>query len=159
MGNYGADTIHTPAIQTVIGECLYNGDFSGASVKMAKYFDNFNQYAYRSPDDRPHTYLFHTFKGYSQGEWNEVIAYSNEFDQETLEQMVKGEFDAYYKGEVYITAVQHAKVFTASDGSEILDWEDDDFYDYQEVVQEFFTLTADYILDTYSLEVLPEVEG
>jgi hypothetical protein len=158
MVHYSSTGEHTSAIETVIGECLYNGDFADASVKIGNYFDNANKYAYRSPEDKPYNYVFKTFKGYGQGEWNEVVAYSNQNDQEALERLVE-EFDTYYKGEVYEVSVEYAKVFTATDGEELLKWEVDNDYDYTEVVQEFFTLTADFILDTYGLEVVIEVEG
>jgi hypothetical protein len=152
MADYSSNSDHTDAIQTIIGDSKYQGNTSEASVKIAKYLDSVNQFAFRSPDDLEYAYVFHTFKGYSQGEWNEVVAYSNQNDQEALERLVE-EFDTYYKGEVYEVSVEHTKVFTATDGEELLKWEVDNDYDYTEVVEEFFTLTADFIKSTYGLEV------
>ena len=152
MSAYTTDSEHENAIQTVIGDCRYNGDFADANVKIGNYLDNFNKYAYRSPDDKPYNYLFHTLKGYSQGEWNQVVAYSKELTQEQLESEIKL-VDTWYKGEVYLVNVQKAKIYTADDGSQITDWDYDDEYACAEVVEEFFTLTAEFIYDTFGLEV------
>jgi hypothetical protein len=159
MAEYSSNSEHTNAIQEIIGDHKYKGDFSMAIYKIGKYLDNANKYAHRSPDDLEYAYVFHTLKGYSQGEWNEVVAYSNQFSQEQLEELVKGELDTFYKGEVYEVSVEHAKVFTSQDGEELLKWETDTDFDYTEVVEEFFTLTADFIQSTYGLEVVIEVEG
>jgi hypothetical protein len=159
MADYSSNSDHTDAIQTIIGDNKYQGNLNDASVKIAKYLDSVNQFAFRSPDDLPYAYVFHTLKGYGQGEWNEVVAYSNQFSQEQLEEIVKGEIDTFYKGEVYEVSVQHAKVFTSQDGEELLQWDTDTDFECVEVVQEFFTLTADFVYETYGLEVLLEVEG
>jgi hypothetical protein len=159
MAEYTANSEHTDAIQMIIGDNRYQGNLNDTSVKIAKYLDSANQFAFRSPDDLPYAYVFHTLKGYGQGEWNEVVAYSNQMNQTELEGMIKNTIDTHYKGEVYEVSVEHAKVFTAQDGAELLQWETDTDFDYAEVVQEFFTLTADFVYETYGLEVLLEVEG
>jgi hypothetical protein len=159
MADYVSSSDYSQGIQEIIGDHRYKGDFTMAIYKIGKYLDNANKYAHRSPDDLEYVYTFHTLKGYSQGEWNEVVAYSNQFSQEQLEEIVKGEIDTFYKGEVYEVSVQHAKVFTSQDGEELLKWDTDEDFEYVEVVEEFFTLTADFIQETYGLEVLPEVEG
>lgn len=155
MMEYTANSEHSDALQTIIGDNRYKGNFSGISVKISKYLDDANQFAFRSPDDLPYAYTFHTLKGYSQGEWNDVVAYSNQMNQAELEGMVKGELDTWYKGEVYTVMVQQAKVYTATDGTEILDWSADHNFMFSQVVQEFFTLTADYVYEVYGLEVMP----
>lgn len=153
--DYTSNSEHSDALQTIIGDHRYKGSFSGISVKIAKYLDDVNQFAFRSPDDLPYAYVFHTFKGYSQGEWNEVVAYSNQFSQEQLEEVVKGDLDTYYKGEVYEVSVEKAKVFIANDGTELLQWYTDEAFHVAEVVEEFFTLTADFVYEVYGLEVMP----
>jgi len=152
MSAYTTDSEHENAIQTIIGKCLYDGQFAKASIMVSQYFDNYNKYAHRSPNDKPYAYLVYELKGYSQGEWNQVVAYSNELDQAELESSMKL-VDAWYKGEVYLVNVQKAKVYTADDGSQITDWDYDDGYSCFEVVEQFFTLTADYVYDTFGLEV------
>lgn len=159
MADYNSASVYSQDIQSIIGDGRYKGDFSMAIYKIGKYLDNANKYAHRSLDDLEYAYVFHTFKGYGQGEWNEVVAYSNQFSQEQLEELVKGDLDTFYKGEVYDVFVQHAKVYVANDGSSLLEWETDDDFECVEVVEEFFTLTADFVYELYGLEVMPEVEG
>lgn len=154
--DYNSNSVYSQDIQSIIGDGRYKGDFSMAIYKIGKYLDNANKYAHRSPDDLEYAYVFHTFKGYGQGEWNEVVAYSNQLSQEQLEEIVKGELDTFYKGEVYGVFVQYAKVYVANDGSSLVDWETDTDFEYVEVVQEFFTLTADFVYETYGLEVIVE---
>lgn len=156
---YASSSIYSRDIQAIISDHSYKGDFSMAIYIIGKYLDNANKYAHRSPDDLEYVYTFHTFKGYGQGEWNEVIAYSNQFSQEQLEELVKGEIDTFYKGEVYEVSVQHAKVFTSPDGEVRFEWDTDTDFECVEVTQEFFTLTADFIQETYGLKVVIEVEG
>jgi len=153
MASYVSNSDYSNDIQSIIGDGRYKGDFSMAIYKIGKYLDNANKYAHRSPDDLEYAYVFHTFKGYSQGEWNEVVAYSNQLSQEELEGIVKEELDTYYKGEVYDVFVQKATVFTSPDGDVRLEWDTDEDFECVEVVQEFFTLTADFVQETYGLEV------
>lgn len=152
---WNTDSGHSDAIATIISDSKYQGNFADTSLKIAKYFDNANQYAYRSPEDRPYAYVFHSFKGYSQGEWNDAVAYSNTYTMESLEDMVNTRLDNFYKGELYLVSVERAKVFTALDGSTITEWHTDHNYEVHEVLEQFFVLTADFIYENYELEVQP----
>jgi hypothetical protein len=105
-------------------------------------------------------FLIYGLKGFSQGEWHEMVIYSPDktWEIEQLQGMAEY-FDALFAGEVYRVSVEYAKVFTANDGETRTEWITDEDFGYSEVVEKLFTLNADWIKDTYGFEVLPEVEG
>jgi len=123
-------------------------------------WDNTNQAVidYFTAEQVP--FVIYNLKGFSQSEWHDVVIYDIKKTW-TPEQLAGiGEYiDAMFAGEVYETKVQHAKVYTAKDGSEIVEWLDSEDYYPNTVTEKLFNLNADYILDTFSLEVIPEVEG
>jgi hypothetical protein len=145
MAYYTANSTYSNGIQDIIGDALYLGDFGKVKGLISDYLNS-------GVDKVPH--LFYELKGYGQGEWNEVVVYpmSNP-ENYTLDELKNAmtEIDAYYKGEVYLIHIERAKVYTADDGSTITKWEQDEDYAYTEVVQEFFELDKDYVLNNFGL--------
>ena len=141
MAHYTGHSIHSNAIQEIIGEAIYLGDFDKVKGLISDYLNG---------EKVP--YLFYELKGYSQGEWNDVVVYpiSNP-ENYTLDELKNAmtEIDAYYKGEVYLVQRQFAKVYTADDGSVYREWLNDDDYAYVEVVQEFFEITPEFVAENY----------
>ena len=141
MATFGSNTEHSNAIHTIIADSLYLGDFANTKKQISKYLDSNNV---------PH--LFYELKGYSQGEWNEVVAYGENGTMALADlEFLINSVDTYYKGEVYLIHIERAKVYTADDGSTITKWEQDEDYAYTEVIQEFFELDKDYVLNNFGL--------
>jgi hypothetical protein len=141
MAHFGSNTELSNAIQLLVSDSVYYGDFANTKKQIGDYLNS---------KGVPH--LFHELKGYSQGEWNEVVVYgeSGSMALGDLEFLINS-VDTYYKGEVYLVNVERAKVYTADDGSTITKWEQDEDYAYTEVVQEFFKLDKDYVLNNFGL--------
>ncbi len=132
---------YSNAIHTIIGDSLYQGDFANTEKQISKYLDS---------KGVPH--LFYELKGYSQGEWSRVVAYGEKGTMALADlEFLINSVDTYYKGEVYLVSIEKAKVYTADDGSTITEWEQDEDYAYTEVVQEFFELDKDYVLNNFGL--------
>ena len=143
MRPYTANSTYSNGIQDIIGDALYLGDFGKVKGLISDYLNS-------GVDKVPH--LFYELKGYSQGEWNEVVVYPiNNPENYTLDELKNAmtEIDAYYKGEVYLVQRQKAKVYTADDGSIYREWLNDDDYAYVEVVQEFFEITPEFVAENY----------
>jgi hypothetical protein len=107
-------------------------------------------------------YVLTDLKGFSQGEWHDVVIYDNGTSSPwSLEQLNNfAEFvDALFAGEVYDVYVQNAKTYTADDGSTITQWETDEDFELITVPEKLFALNADFISSHYGLEVVPEVQG
>lgn len=105
-------------------------------------------------------FVIYHLKGFSQGEWHDVVIYDpkKSWTPEQLEG-IGNYVDAIFSGEVYDVKVQQAKVYTAKDGSEVVEWLDSNEYFPETVTEKLFILKAEYIYDTFGLEVIPEVEG
>ena len=105
-------------------------------------------------------YVIKELKGFSQGEWHDVVIYAldNAWTTEQLEGVAE-EFDALFAGEVYRIEVLHAKTYTASDGDTVTQWLHDESFGYTQVTEKLFTLNADFIKDVFNLEVVLEVQG
>lgn len=105
-------------------------------------------------------FVIYHLRGFSQGEWHDVVIYDPKRVWTTEGLTNIGEYiDAMFAGEVYDVKVQQAKVYTAKDGSEVVEWLDSDEYFPETVTEKLFILKAEYIYDTFGLEVIPEVEG
>jgi hypothetical protein len=141
IAHFGTDTELSNAIQVLVSDSVYLGDFTNTEKQISDYLNS-----------KGVAHLFYELKGYSQGEWSRVVAYSNtgELGLDDLNSLMDS-VDAYYKGEVYLVNVEKAKVYTADDGSTITEWEQDEDYAYTEVVQEFFELDKDYVLNNFGL--------
>jgi hypothetical protein len=139
MAHFGTDTELSNGIQSIVGDSVYQGDFANTKKQIGKYLDS---------KGVPH--LFYELKGYSQGEWNEVVVYGKGLSKGDLESLIKS-IDTYYKGEVYLVHIEKAKVYTADDGSTLTEWIQDEDYAYTEVIQEFFELDKDYVLNNFGL--------
>ena len=138
---FTANSKYSNGIQEIIGEAIYLGDFDKVKKLISDYLN-----AEKVP------YLFYELKGYSQGEWNEVVVYPiTNPENYTLDELKNAmtEIDAYYKGEVYLVQRQFAKVYTADDGSTYREWLNDDDYAYVEVVQEFFEISPEFVAENY----------
>jgi len=103
-------------------------------------------------------FIITCLKGFSQGEWHDMVIYSPDKSW-TTEQLngVAVEFDALFAGEVYRIEVLNAKTYTATDGDTVTKWIHDESFGYTQVTEKLFDLTAGFIKDTFDLEV--EVEG
>lgn len=137
MAHYTGHSIHSNAIQSIIGEAIYLGDFDKVKGLITDYLN---------AEKVPH--LFYELKGYSQSEWNDVVVYPiTNPELYTLDELknAMAEIDAYFKGETYLIQRQVAKVYTADDGSTYTEWLDDFDFDCVEVVQEFFEITKEFV--------------
>jgi hypothetical protein len=139
MAHFGSDTELSNAIQVLVSDSVYQGDFANTKKQIGDYLTG---------QGVPH--LFYDLKGYGQGEWNDVVAYGKGLSEGDLASLMAS-IDTYYKGEVYLIHIERAKVYTADDGSTITKWEQDEDYAYTEVVQEFFELSKDYVLNNFGL--------
>jgi hypothetical protein len=146
LRQYNTDDTYRDGIQEVIGDCLYKGIFERIHSAIRGYLK------YDIP------FIIKELRGYSQGEWHEVVIYDpkNVWTEAGLEGVYK-ELNAIFAGEVYRVWVQSAKVYTANDGDTITEWVGNDDYEAIEVTQELFQLNAEWVYDNYKLEVeLPE---
>lgn len=141
MAHFNSNTELSNAIQLLISDSVYYGDFANTKKQIGDYLDS---------KGVPH--LFHELKGYSQGEWNDVVVYGTKGDLglDDLKSLMES-VDTFYKGEIYLVNVERAKVYTADDGSTLTEWIQDEDYAYTEVVQEFFELDKDYVLNNFGL--------
>jgi hypothetical protein len=141
MAHFGADTELSNAIQLLVSDSIYYGDFANTKKQIGDYLTG---------QGVPH--LFYELKGYSQGEWNDVVVYGTKGDLglDDLKSLMES-VDTYYKGEVYLVHIEKAKVYTADDGSTLTEWIQDEDYAYTEVIQEFFELDKDYVLNNFGL--------
>jgi hypothetical protein len=105
-------------------------------------------------------FIITCLKGFSQGEWHDMVIYSPDKSW-TVGQLegVAEHFDALFAGEVYRVYVEHATVFTSPSGDTRTEWNADEDFDRTEVTEKLFTLNADFIKATFNLEVVVEVEG
>jgi len=140
-------------IQAFIGEGLYTGN--------AKVEELISEYL----TSQGVPFIITTLKGFSQGEWHTMVIYSPSKDEnawtwsvEQLQGMAE-HFDALFAGEVYRVSVENAKVFTADDGETRTEWITDEDFGFTEITEKLFTLNADFVKDTFNLEVVIEVEG
>jgi hypothetical protein len=141
MAHFGSNTELSNAIQTIVSDSVYQGDFANTKKQIGDYLTG---------QGIPH--LFYELKGYGQGEWNDVVVYGTKGDLglDDLNSLMES-VDTYYKGEVYLVNVERAKVYTADDGSTLTEWIQDEDYAYTEVIQEFFELDKDYVLNNFGL--------
>jgi hypothetical protein len=138
-------------IQSLIGEAMYNGT---DKTEVSDFLTN-----------QGVPFIITTLKGFSQGEWHTMVIYSPSKDENawtwSVEQLqgVAEHFDALFAGEVYRVSVENAKVFTADDGETRTEWITDEDFGFTEITEKLFTLNADFVKDTFNLEVVIEVEG
>jgi hypothetical protein len=142
--HFTAETKYSNGIQSIIGDSLYSGLFDETGNNIQAYLN-----ASKCPS------ILYELKGYSQGEWSEVVAYplneSDEIDEVQLKEIMENQIDPYYKGEVYLVRIQRAKVYTADDGSTYTEWLNDTNEQMIEVVQEFFEITREFVDSHYNL--------
>ena len=145
LREYSTNDVHTTPIQNMVE--IATPDYIGEH--LASYFKAHNL-----------AYVVTELKGFSQGEWHEMVIYALD-DTWTTEQLegVAEEFDALFAGEVYRVEVLNAKTYTATDGDTVTQWLHDDSFGYAQVTEKLFTLNADFIKETFNLEVVIEVEG
>jgi hypothetical protein len=70
------------------------------------------------------SHAFVSLRGYSQGEWAEVVVYS---DSELISYWggVADDLNAWFRGDVYAIELQTLKIYKAEDGTELARWETD----------------------------------
>jgi len=73
---------------------------------------------------RGYCFEFITLRGYSQSDWADVLVYTK-LDQEYLKHRIS-ELKDWFRGDVYLVAVERKKVFTASDGETLERWDIED---------------------------------
>lgn len=71
------------------------------------------------------TCVFLDLNGYSQGEWCEVVLYANKTDIYDWPSVI-AEVRSYWRGDVFTAALEKLKVYTASDFTQIGEWEAED---------------------------------
>ncbi len=71
------------------------------------------------------SYEFVSLRGYSQGDWAEVVIYGDKefFGNLRFEANV---LDAWWKGEVYTLTLENLKTYSATDGESLARWEIED---------------------------------
>lgn len=67
---------------------------------------------------------FVNLQGYSQGDWADVVIFRDDFGG-NLAGIVK-EIECWFRGDIYIVALEEAKTFTAPDGETITRWDEVD---------------------------------
>jgi hypothetical protein len=142
LRQYNTDDDYRDGIQTIIGDALYSKFIDRAEVSIGNYLRH----------DIP--FIIKTLRGYSQGEWHEVVIYDpkNVWTEAGLEGVYK-HLNAVFAGEVHKVWVQSAKVYTANDGDTITEWVENEDYEVIGFAQELFTLNAEWVYDNYGLEV------
>jgi hypothetical protein len=70
------------------------------------------------------SHAFVSLRGYSQGEWAEVVVYA-EAETITEWQGVKDELNAWFRGDVFFFELQTLKIYKAEDGTELARWDTD----------------------------------
>jgi hypothetical protein len=70
-------------------------------------------------------YHYASLRGHSQGDWAEVIIYSNPDDRVDLEACEEA-MDDWFKGEVYTIVHEKLEVYTSANGNTIERWEIED---------------------------------
>lgn len=70
-------------------------------------------------------FKFVSLRGYSQGEWADVLIYQKKEYEVDLDEGAKT-LDSWFAGDVFIARHQTRKVYTAEDGDTIDQWETDD---------------------------------
>jgi hypothetical protein len=146
---YSTDDEWTNDIQAILGQGIYDGSHAETESKISEFLTN-----------KGIPFIIANLKGFSQGEWHDMVIYSPDKSW-TTEQLegVAEEFDALFAGEVYRVEVLNAKTYTARDGDTVIKWIHDDSFGYTQVTEKLFTLNADFIKETFNLEVVIEVEG
>jgi hypothetical protein len=69
-------------------------------------------------------YKFVTLRGYSKGEWADVVVYVKD-DYETSAEHLTNTVQtvrAWFRGDVYRFILEEAKIFTADDGEQLTEW-------------------------------------
>ena len=70
-------------------------------------------------------YEFVSLRGYSQGDWAEVVIYGDKEFFENL-RLEATTLDAWFKGEIYHFTLENLKTYTAEDGETLGRWEIED---------------------------------
>lgn len=73
---------------------------------------------------RGYCFEFITLRGYSQSDWADVLVYTK-LDQDYLNHRIS-ELKDWFRGDVFIVAVERKKVFIASDGETLERWDIED---------------------------------
>lgn len=101
------------------------------AVESFHYYSH--QFSYQSKRERVigawlgasgYLYEFVSLRGYSKGEWADVVVYVKD-DYETSSEYLKGVVQtvrAWFRGDVYRFVLEEAKVFTAEDGEQLTEW-------------------------------------
>jgi hypothetical protein len=141
MAHFGSNTELSNAIQLLVSDSVYYGDFANTKTQISNYLNS-----------KGVAHLFYELKGYGQGEWNDVVVYGTKGDLglDELKSLMES-VDTFYKGEIYLVNVERAKVYTADDGSTLTEWIQDEDYAYTEVIQEFFELDKEFVEINFSL--------
>jgi len=150
IGSYKTDTSYTESLDKTIDDQTGGFNWQVEPSEAIK--------SYLSSYEMP--FVIAELKGFSQGEWSEVVIYDVNYVW-TVEQLkgVVEDIIPMYQGEVYEVRVEKAKVFYANDGDTITQWVTDENYEQLVEVESLFTLTPEFIKQSYNLEVVPEVEG
>jgi hypothetical protein len=93
-----------------------------------------------------YTYKFVSLRGYSQGDWADVVIYTND----TYDLTASGEaLDTWFKGDIFTVCLEKLETYTSSSGNTIERWEIEDSigcitfsddYTLETVANDYFTL-------------------
>lgn len=126
-----ADISSSDGLSAEIAELL--AGWEGNDQELDKAFENYFA-------DKGLVSIVRDLRGYSQGEWAEVVIYGE--TKEDVESLYT-DLDLWFKGEIYIVAEEEKLVYTASTGATIERWECVDsiggvyLADYPKTIAEF----------------------
>jgi hypothetical protein len=97
------------------------------------------------------SYEFVSLRGYSQGDWAEVVIYGDKefFGNLRLEANV---LDAWWKGEIYTLTLENLKTYSATDGESLSRWEIEDACGRICISESYGTKNFDIDWDTLALD-------
>jgi hypothetical protein len=99
--------------QRPIAEILeaHHGDRDAQKTAISKHLDRAGL-----------SHAFVSLRGYSQGDWAEIVVYSDS-DLITNWRGVKDDLNAWFRGDVFFFELQTLKTYTAEDGTTLARWD------------------------------------
>lgn len=97
------------------------------------------------------TYQFVSLRGYSQGEWAEVVMYA---DSETIGNLngAADELRAWFRGDIFTLCLEDLKTYTAPDGESLARWEIEDALGGMVISESYGLKNRDIDWDTLALD-------
>ena len=97
------------------------------------------------------TYQFVSLRGYSQGDWAEVVIYA---DGETIGNLngAADELRAWFRGDIFNITLETLKTYTAADGESLARWEIEDALGGMVISESYGLKNRDIDWDTLALD-------